>query len=770
MKLLPLIVFFSTCVSAQIGMQNWRIHFSSFEAVNVTKLGDVIIMAAENGIIEYNLISNEISTLTGTNGLSDLGISALSSNGEVAFIGYSNGNLDLIKGNQIINVPWLKRALISGSKSVNNFFFHENVAYISTSLGLLVYDIEREEVSNTYYPYDNPEVMDMTIYNDTFYVATSQGIYTASQEDEFLNNTASWTKKTNLPAHLIDGKINEIETFGEDLFFALDIAAFDSDTLYQLTADTLLNFYNDGVTIKRLSVQDNNLVVSRFGSVVVYDETLKQIKNIFDYSFGQSLRPVGAVFYDDELWIADKNNGLTRAGDAFGDNKQVYANTPFQDGCYRMDIQKGKALVAGGGLTHNLLNNYSRRGVYVFEDETWTNINSETHPETMQDTSNWDVIAASINPNNTDQMAFSSYSRGGLKIVENGTDIVESYNYTNSPLELQQGNFSHILSDLKYDNSGNLWVANYGILPLKMLTPEGKWYSFSLGSDAKNKFPYRLMIDSRGYKWVAIHQFGVVVFDDNGTYDITTDDRIVVLTGAEGGGNLPSVNVKAITEDIDGEVWIGTEDGIGVMYSTATLFDGGYGDADASTIVIYDDEKADFVAIFDKVTVTAIAVDGGNRKWIGTDASGVFCMSPNGKEEVYHFDASNSPLISNSILDLKIDYESGEIFFVTESGLISYRGDLTSGDNTFSNVKVFPNPVRPEYTGVITIEGVGYESAIRITDVSGNLVYQTASNGGSVLWDGNRLSGERVQSGVYLVWSARQEGKGKNVAKILVIN
>ena len=755
----------------QIGMQNWRIHFSSFEAVDITKAGDRIFMAASNGVIEYDLASDEINTLTGTNGLSDLGVSAISGNDKAVFIGYKNGNLDLIKGQEIINVPWLKRALLSGSKEVNNFFFDDNLVYISTGLGILIYDIDKEEISDTYYPYESPNVLDVAIFNDTLYAATDNGIYMAKKDQPFLNNTANWIKKANLPSYLVNERFTEMEAFSNRLFFAVDVPQFQSDTLYVMYPDnTMENFYGSGVTIKRLSAQGEHLVVSRYANILVYDTDMEQKKNIFDYSFGKPPNPFGAVLHEDELWIADANNGLTRAKDAFGNNKQVYANTPHRDGCFRMDIQGGKVMVAGGGLTHNLLNNYSRRGVYVFEDETWTNINPETHPETVPDTSNWDIIGVSVNPKNTSQMAFSSYSRGGVKIIENDTEIVASYNYTNSPLELQQGNFSHIISDLKYDNEGNLWIANSGIFPLKMLTQEGEWFSYSLGSGAKNKFPYRMLIDSRGYKWMAFHDLGVVVYDDNGTYADMSDDRSVTLTSAEGFGNLPSIEVKAMREDIDGEVWIGTEDGIGVIYATGSIFDGGYGDADVSTIVIYDDEKADYVAIFDKVTVTAIAVDGGNRKWIGTNASGVFCMSPNGKEEIYNFNASNSPLISNSILDIKIDYESGEVFFVTEAGLISYRGDVTAGDNTFSDVRVFPNPVRPEYKGIITIDGVGYESHVRITDVSGNLVYQTMSNGGSILWDGNRLTGERVQSGVYLVWSARSEGKGKNVAKILVIN
>ena len=172
----------------------------------------------------------------------------------------------------------------------------------------------------------------------------------------------------------------------------------------------------------------------------------------------------------------------------------------------------------------------------------------------------------------------------------------------------------------------------------------------------------------------------------------------------------------------------------------------------------------------EKRTLHPIAVDGGNRKWIGTSASGVFCVSEDGLEEVYRFTAENSPLVSNNILDIRIDHGTGEVYFATDKGLVSFKADATIGDEQFSSISVFPNPVRPEYSGPITIQGIGFESDVRITDISGNLVYKTMSNGGTVIWDGNRLDGTRAQSGVYLVWATSTGGKGKAVAKILLVN
>jgi outer membrane protein assembly factor BamB len=205
-----------------------------------------------------------------------------------------------------------------------------------------------------------------------------------------------------------------------------------------------------------------------------------------------------------------------------------------------------------------------------------------------------------------------------------------------------------------------------------------------------------------------------------------------------------------------------------VLYSTNNVFDGSYGEYDFNPILIPVEGETE--KLLGETYITSIAVDGGNRKWIGTSSSGVFCLSPDGTEEIYRFTAENSPLISNNVLDIRIDHVSGEVYFATDKGLVSFRADASLFDEQFENVTVFPNPVRPDFSGPITVQGLGFASDVTITDVSGNVVLKTVSNGGTVIWDGKTLTGDRVQSGVYLVWSASTEGKGKNVAKILFIN
>jgi hypothetical protein len=766
---MKLIIFFylilSNAVYSQLAMNDWRVHFSSSSSVGITKSSNKIYMAAANGIIVYDSEDNSVSNITHANGLSDIGISSIGSNDSVIIVGYNNGNIDIIEGNTITNIPWLKKAQLSGLKVINDFYFDNNIIYISTSIGVLVYDIQKKEIKDTYYPVIGSEINDLCFFNDSIYVATNNGVYTAGINQSYLNDFTNWTKKTNLPSTLLNSRISEIESFNNYLFIGYDDPTFGFDSIFKMNTSNQINFLKNSSELTNISAYDDELLISSLYNINIFDKSINSINDIYDYSFGGDLNIVGAIKFNDEYWIADKRNGLVRAFDSWN-NQQVFNNSPFKDLCYRIDIQYGKMAVAGGALTHNYQNNYYRAGLYLFENELWKGINY-TNDSGMDYNTTWDAISVSVNPNNTSQIALGTYSKGGLKIIENGK-VVQTFTTDNSLLEEQTGNNGAIIiSDLKYDNEGNLWMVNPGASPLKMLSKDGVWYAFNVQVSG-SPYPTRLLIDSKGNKWICFLGAGIAVFNENGTPSDLSDDKLVKLGTSEGYGNLPSASIKSIAEDVDGEIWIGTEEGLTVVYSTDKIFDGNYGDADANQIKL--EYGGNVEHLLGTSSVTAIAVDGGNRKWIGTTSSGVFCFSPNGLEEIYRFTAENSPLLSNTILDIKINHQTGEVFFATENGLISYRADATIGNEKFENVTVFPNPVRPDFRGNITIQGLAYNSDVKVTDVSGNLIYQTKSNGGTVIWDGNRLNGERVQSGVYLIWTASSTGKGKNVAKVVVMN
>lgn len=749
--------------TSQIGMLDWRVHFSISSAIGIAHDQSGVYLASANGVVHYRTDDNSIELITYANGLSDLGISCLEGNGETMLIGYSNGNLDVIQGNTIRNVPWIKMADLAGNKTIYSASFKDDLIYISTGIGLVLYDINKNEIRDTYYPFSNPCIYASTIHQDTLYCATAEGIYYAGVNAPFLNNQDNWTKKTDLPAAVINGPFTEINSFGDHLVFVYKSSLFDQDTLYNYSNGTLSHYGNTGITVSDVKAEGENLLLTLYNSIQVLDTNMNQTELIYQYNAGVPL-PMSVIRFNNFYWIADRRHGLVKLTNNWS-NEIIYNNGPYRDGCYRLDIQYGKVLIAGGGLTHNFVNNYFRNGVYVFEDEAWQNLNYETQDSIYYD-KDWDFVSVAIDPSNTDIMAFCGNAEGGVKYISDGQNISEVFNQYNSTLEANGDKIA--VGDIKFDDDGNLWMVCTGIEPLKVRMKNGEWHSFSLGSAAKDKYPYRLFIDSDGNKWVAVTNAGLIAFNENGTFSDHSDDDLRVFSTSEGYGNLPSLMVKSIAQDLDGEIWIGTEEGMSVLYNTANIYDGGYGDYDFNPILIEVDGEVE--KLLGESFISAIAVDGGNRKWIATNSAGVFCLSPDGLEEIYIFNTDNSPLVSNNVLDIRIDHLSGEVFFATDKGLVSFRSDASIFDEEYSDVSVFPNPVRPDFSGPITVQGLGYEADVKITDVAGNLVYQTTSNGGTVIWDGKTLTGERVQTGVYLVWTASRDGKGKNVAKILFIN
>jgi hypothetical protein len=380
----------------------------------------------------------------------------------------------------------------------------------------------------------------------------------------------------------------------------------------------------------------------------------------------------------------------------------------------------------------------------------------------------WDVISVSIDPNDVNHFAFGTYSGRPLFEVRDGKTVDAFYDNSNSPLELTTlGNNSYNVSQLFFDDASNLWIAqSYANFPLKVKTKDGVFIQYDLGPDPKSKVMNDLRVDFNGYKWLATQGGGLVVFNDNETPLDTSDDQFKVLKDGQGLGNLPSNVITSVCVDFNNDIWIGTDKGLVVYYNSSRVFNSN--SIDAQPILIEFEEEIE--RLLGSTAITKIVLDGGNRKWVATESAGVILFTNDGRQEVYNFNTSNSPLMSNAILDIAIDGVTGEVFFVTEKGLQSFRSDASISDFEYSNVQVFPNPFRPNTNGVVTIQGIAYDSEIRVTDAAGNLVYKTISNGGTATWNGDLLNGERAASGVYLIYTAPIDSKGRYVGKFVMIN
>jgi ligand-binding sensor domain-containing protein len=768
MRLLIAFLIFSFSSYAQVGTGQWRLHIPS-NGVGVAVMGGSVYTAYEKGVSEYDETSGELSFWDAVNGLSDITISSLEgcSSDNSVFIGYENGNLDKIKGNEVTNIPAIKLAQIQGSKTIFKMVEYDEHMYLATGFSIVKIDPKKNEVRDTYYPTNgNAPIQDLVFLNDSIYALSDERMFRGSISNPALADPAQWEIDNRVP--VATDSYSDIEVMDGELYILSKNNGYGYDSLYHVTNSGLVVPMTESFTweISSLNSFDNKLCVNFFGGSRVYLPNFTADIALNLYANGAFPNPSDVVFSDNKYWIADGNIGLVEYKGDYLSSLISFSGPPKSD-FYAMDYARGRMAFTSGGLSQ-VAPTFNQSGVYLFDDEEWE-LRNRSNME-MWDEYIFDFLSVSMNPNDKNQIAVGTYSYMPVSIMDETGQVIDTLSPHTTPLEWTTlGNDWSLVSEVKYDDQGNLWVLNgYSNEPLKVRTSEGDWYSFSLGAVAKSKFTQKMVIDYQGNKWMSVKGAGLFGYNDAGTISAASDDRMINLNVGENTGALPSNEVTAIAVDFDNEIWVGTDNGFAVLYYNEGMFDGTPGDYNAQRIKLEFEGNVEYV--LGATSITDIEVDGANRKWFGTANAGIILLSADGLEILEHHTVENSPLISDNIIDLKLNHETGELFIITDQGLISYRTDATYEDPEYTDVKVFPNPARPEFDGPITIQGIRYNSDVRITDVAGNLVFKTTSNGGTATWNGKTLDGDPVKTGVYLIWTAANEGKGRHVGKVLVVN
>lgn len=768
MRLLLVLLLLSDGISAQVGTGQWRLHIPSQIAVDVVALNGRVFTAYNNGLSEYEYSSSELTTWDIVTGLSDITVSCLghSASTNSLFIGYENGNIDHIRDNQVTNIPAINLAEIQGSKKVYQIVEHEGYMYFATGFAIVKIDPIKNEVRDTYYPTNgNSSILDVAFRNDTIFALTETLMYTGDLNNIALADPAQWSQDSRVPT-LTSNQYQELEMVDNEIFILFKDDAYGLDTVYQLTTGGLVTTFSElfDMEITSIDVLNGKLSAHYQGATVTYNTDYTQGLIIAAYSFG-SAHSISASYNDGVYWMADTKVGLVKVEGGSAEN--ITFSGPPKNEFYSMDWSRGKLAITGGGVAGNI-SLFRNNGVYIFENEEWKLLD-QTTMEMWSGASIWDYLSVAIDPRDKEKMAIATLSFVPLSFTDESGQIVDTLTPVNSGIEpTGVGIGMSLISSVRYDNAGNLWILNGGTVdPLKVLTADGNWQSFNLGSTASNKFSRRMVIDNDGNKWFSFRAGDLYGYNDNNTPTDISDDQYVKLNSGDLTGALPSSEVTALAVDFDNELWIGTDNGFAVLYNASNAFGASAGDYNAQRIKVEFEGNVEFV--LGATAISDIEVDGANRKWFGTDNAGIILLSADGLEILEQHTVENSPLISNTILDLQMDHNTGELFIITDKGLISYRTDATFEDTDYSDVVVFPNPVRPEFTGPITIQGIKFDSDVKITDAAGSVVYQGRSNGGTATWDGKKLTGEPVTTGVYYIWTAPNEGKGRKVGKVLVV-
>jgi hypothetical protein len=754
---ISLLMLISILSYAQTPVGSWSDHLVYSTANCVAVGSDEVFASTGSSIIIYNKAFDELKKLSRINGLTETGISTIgwSEENNTLIIAYNSTNVDLLKDNITYNIPDISRKYIPGKKVINRIRTNGKYAYLACSFGIVVIDINKKEIYDTWKPgigSENNEVWDITFGNGNIYAATDMGVYSAGQNDTGLPYFGNWHLNRLLPNPT--GKYTSLIFSGNRLYVNLSDPLFAGDRVYVVDNISSLFSFNSGVVNKSFDDAPAGFTISSGSSVKYYSSDGSLISTISSY--GWAIPNASQAKVDNgDIWIADITSGLVR-GKNMSDFLSLSLPGPVSNNAFNITSYNGKTVICGGATNVSWNNQGRPMQISIFDNNNWTSLTSATIT---------DPIRTLTDPGNVNHMFVSTWGSGLLE-YEN-SNLLKQYTESNSPLQTIIPGRPYVrICGLAMDKSKNLWLTQTEVQgSIKVLKPDGSWIVNPITIDAPTIGD--IIITSRGQKWIVLPRgYGLFVLDDNNTPDVFSDDRYkkILVQDTE---NQVIAFTYAIAEDLDGNIWVGTDQGPLIYFNPERVFDT---DLKASRIKIPRNDGTDLADYMLKTeTITSIAIDGANRKWLGTSGSGAYLLSPDGTAQIKNYNEQNSPLLSNSIVTLAVDNETGDVWFGTSKGVQSVRGDATTGEEKFKKVYTFPNPVREDFTGNVTITGLIRDSQIRITDISGNLVYETVSEGGQASWNLNNYAGRRVATGVYLVFCASKDGSQSAVTKMLVI-
>lgn len=738
----------------------WRTHMPYQQVIEVLESGDKLYGISLSGIFSFDLKDSTYEVITKVDGLSDVKIRTASIDpiSNSIIVAYENTNIDIIKNKEIINVNDIYKKEISGIKYIYNINCIDGIAFINCGFGAVLYDFKKNEIKDTYYLGANGAQMaiyNVAVLNNRIYAATDSGILEADYTNSNLANYQNWTKHGSAQNYPKSTPVYHLTTFQDKLIARIkdSISYFDGNKWQTATSIFPAN-------VKKIRVDGNKLLVVEEISIRSYNTDLSPDDVYYTENFRGGTQS-GLYDKTGALWIADGIKGLMRYEKLLFITGNYYPNGPFETMSRRLAINSEKLIVASGTVGDNYSTKYTKNGYYRYLNGKWDNKNYLNYPAV--DTF-LDFTTVAIDPSSGREY-YGSFWKGVIEV--NNGEFVKNYSYHNSTIGQALGNpGQYRITGMAFDSKNQLWVSNYWAdKPISVRKRNGEWQAFEFpGIFQELKYVSDLSIDRNDQKWVCIPRSNaILVFKENANGTITYKK----LTSGEGNGNLPkdATEVLCITEDKDGKIWAGTNKGLVVFYNPSSILTSN--NIDGQPIKIIDGEFVQ--SLLENETVTCIKVDGANRKWIGT-TNGAWLFTEDGTQQIHYFTTENSPLLSNRINDIAIDPNIGEVYFASDNGIISYRSDATEGSNTNKElVKVFPNPVKETYSGSISIEGLVQNADVKITDINGKIVHRSKANGAQAIWNGKNFNGERVSTGVYLVFSTDLEGKETMVNKILFI-
>lgn len=725
MKCIVTILFAALVISSnaqnKLGpIGQWRAHFDNHSIQHVVKGGAFVYAASPYQIIRINN-RNQHYWIDKSNGLSDIHIRQLAwdENEAQLIVAYDNSNIDILNGDEVYNINAVQLTNLYPDKKINAIRVYKRWAILATNFGIVQIDLITHEIKDSWFPNNNQQPIatyDVLIARDSVFATTANGLWATGINTTSLirNNWSQLTQYDKYEPKKLTQLQGSVYMYTHNALFQLPGAS----PIMQLNNASIQ--YIDSVTTNlNIAIQYPN----KKGAIVQLNKD-KSLTTIIDSNLLGI--PKQYVSEQNNYWVADSSNGLLLKNNT---SSWVHLGGP------NAAIQGISAIsetdfVAPFGI--------SAFGFATFNESGWVNykqVGSVLLPN---------LNAAAIQ--NKDHSFWLSSNNSLIHFLnEKQVETIQPNNAVGAFQQIQVDQDNQVWSI--QDKQGLVHQSN------------NSWKTIALPNTYDKNGLKQFILNNNGQAWlIAPNNQGLYVYQNKTVYPNETWKQ---LTTQSGSGNLPSATITSICNDANGSIWVGTNNGIGIFNCGDIATE----PCNAYLPIVNNNGFNGY--LFQKETVNCISVDGANRKWIGTN-NGAWLLSADGLEIIEHFTKLNSPLPNDTILQISIHPNTGEVFINTTNQMVSYRGTATKGVATQSQIQIFPNPVSSNFNGNIAMRGLTENALVKITDLNGKLLYQTVGLGGQALWNGRNLQGGKVSAGIYLVFVRDISGKERSVGKILI--
>lgn len=754
-----LLLFCSAIVYSQYA--GWSSFYSYNQITGVVGANDGLVYGlAENSLFSYDPTANEVVPITTVNGLLGDDINTLSISDNYMMVGYQNGMLgvhNLTDGSVVLDNSIDRNITIPGNnKAINSFLLKDQTLYISANYGISSYDfVNNRFIDSYFFGVNNSQIQvnQTALVGTSLYAATEEGLYKASTDDPNLVLESAWTK-------IAAGQWKAIGLVNNTLLGIVQSGG--TSICNALINDVAIERHRESGTLLWVDVNEDALILSFSNKILSFDadQLVSTLATATGNLSGQKFS--SATQLGGNLFIGTSGSGLLLHNPS--ETRVVSPSGPLRNDIFDLSVVADNEMWIAHGAFSQSYNPYplNAYGISRLSEEGWQNLPYSSLSGALS------IVSVVPNPNDTSQV-FACAMHQGLLEINNGV-VGTLWNHTNSGLESinpiefgENPNYRSVrVRDVAFDSEGAMWsITSFVAKGLKKRSVDGNWQSVDLLPVLSS--PKR----AAGYSKLEISPNDEIYFgsSSSGLIGYAEINGTPVLRSIGVAENLPAEDVRSVALDYDDNLWIGTTNGLRVLYGASRMFTQ---EVSASTVVL--EEGGNVGELLANQNIKAIEVDGNNQKWVATDGAGVFLFAEDGKKTIHHYTKENSPLPTNFIQNLEYDNQSGKIFIATSSGLVAFQGNAFAPSETLENIEVYPNPIRPRYTGPLTIRGLQADCVVKITDIVGNAVYETTSTGGSVQWDMNSFSGKRVRSGVYLIFVTTKDGMDSSVEKVMIIN